>query len=188
MDGRSTRTVYGAGTVQWGDVFWNNHLVGDFSSQGLPDANHTLTPQLHTFTYDVYFWVANANVSQAIEFDVNQFTGGKSFIWGHECRLAGGHQWDIWDNVGRRWLPTGIACNPASGAWNHVVIKVQRTAANQLLFQSITLNGRTALVNRTEAPTARPNWHGITIDYQLDGARAKQPYAVYLDKLNFTMQ
>lgn len=187
MDGHSTKSVYGAGTTQWADVLWNNHLVGDFSSQGLADANHTLVPQYHTFTYDVYFWVANASVSQAMEFDINQFTGGKSFIWGHECRIAGGHQWDIWNDVAQKWLPTGIPCNPVSGAWNHLTIQVQRTAANQLLFKSITLNGKTANVNHTEPPTAT-SWHGITINYQLDGARAKQPYMVYLDKLKFTMQ
>jgi hypothetical protein len=122
-----------------------------------------------------------------MEFDINQFTGGKSFIWGHECRIAGGNEWDVWDDPSQHWHPTGIPCNPVSGAWNHLTIQVQRTAANQLLFKSITLNGKTAMVNRTENPTAT-SWHGITVNYQIDGARAMQPYTVYLDKLNFTMQ
>ena len=187
MDGISTKTVMGGGTVQWGDVLWNNHLIGDFSSQGLPDWSHTLVPQYHNFTYDVYFWVADASVSQALEFDINQFFGGKSFIWGHECRIAGGHQWDTWNNQTQHWVPSGIPCNPVSGAWNHLVIQVQRTSTNKLLFHSITLNGKTSVLDRYDTPTAR-NWYGITINYQIDGNVSGTPYTVYIDKLNFTVQ
>jgi len=187
MDGLTTKSYYGGGTVKWGDVLWNNHIVGSFSSQGLPDYNHTLVPTIHNFTYDVYFWVKDASVSQAMEFDINQFTGGKSFIWGHECRIAGGHQWDIYDNINHKWVPTGVACDPVSGAWNHVIINVQRTSGNQLLFKSITLNGKTATLNKTYSPTST-SWNGITINYQLDGSSSGTPYSVYLDKLNFTMQ
>lgn len=187
IDGIATKTVYGGGTLQWGDVLWNNHIVGSFSSQALPDYNHTLVPTLHSFTYDVYFWVADASVSQALEFDINQFTGGHSFIWGHECRIAGGHQWDVYDNVNHKWVPTGVSCNPLSGAWNHLIISVQRTSNNQLLYRSITLNGNTATLNHYENPNTT-SWNGVTINYQLDGSRAGTPYTVYLDKLNFTMQ
>jgi hypothetical protein len=187
MDNISTKSVYGGGTTQWGDVLWNNHIVGSFSSQGIADTNHTLVPTLHSFTYDVYFWVSNAGVAQALEFDINQFTGGKSFIWGHECRVAGGHAWDIYDNVNHKWIPTGVACNPVSGAWNHLIIQAQRTSNDQLLFKSITLNGKTATLNHYESPTST-SWHGVTINYQLDGNQYNTPYTVYLDKLNFTMQ
>jgi hypothetical protein len=187
MDGVSTKSVYGGGTYQWGDVLWNNHLIGSFSSQGLPDTSHTLNPTLHNFTYDVYFWVKDASVSQALEFDINQFTGGKSYIWGHECRIAGGHQWDIYDDVNHKWVPTGVPCNPISGAWNHLTLVVQRTSTNQLLFKTITLNGQTATINHSEPPTST-SWNGVTINYQLDGSRTGTPYEVYLDKLTFTMQ
>jgi hypothetical protein len=187
MDGLTTSSHYGGGTVKWGDVLWNNHLIGAFSSQGISDSSHTLLPTLHNFTYDVYFWVKDASVSQALEFDINQFTGGKSYIWGHECRIAGGHEWDVYDNVNTRWVPTGIACNPVSGGWNHLIISVQRTSNNQLLFKTITLNGKVGTVNRTYAPTGT-SWNGLTINYQLDGSTSGTPYTVYLDKLNFTVQ
>ena len=187
LDGQSTQSAYGGGSVQWGDVLWNNHIVGSFSSQGLPDYKHTLVPTLHDFTYDVYFWVKDASVSQAMEFDINQFTGGLSFIWGHECRIAGGYQWDVYDNVHKKWVPTGVPCNPVSGAWNHLVLSVQRTSNNQLLYKSITLNGKTATLNHYEAP-GTTSWNGVTINYQLDGNRSGTPYTVYIDKLNFTIQ
>jgi hypothetical protein len=187
MDKISTKTVYGGGTVQWGDVLWNNHLIGDFSSQGLPDFNKTLIPSLHHFTYDVYFWVGNAAVSQGMEFDINQFFGGHGYIWGHECRIAGGHEWDTWSNQGKHWVKSGIPCNPVSNAWNHLILDVSRTSSNHLLFHSITLNGKTAILDRTDSPDSR-SWYGVTINYQLDGNSAGTPYTVYLDKLNFTVQ
>jgi hypothetical protein len=184
LDGMATRTYYGGGTTQWADILWNNHLIGDFSSQGLPDTSKTLVPQLHNFTYDVYFWVGNINQSQALEFDINQFVGGKSYIWGHECRIAGGHEWDTWNNNGGYWVPSGIPCNPVSNAWNHLTINVQRTSDGHLLFKTITLNGYTATLNRYDWPT-NSNWYGVTVNYQQDSDINKTPYSVYLDKLTF---
>jgi len=181
------KSVYGGGTVQWADVLWNNHIIGNFSSQGILDSAHTLVPSLHNFTYDVYFWVKDASVSQALEFDINQYTGGKHFIWGHECRIAGGHEWDVWDNVNKHWVATGVPCYPLNGAWNHLIIQVQRTSSDQLLYQSISLNGKTVNINRYENPTGSSS-NGITINYQLDGNRYGSPYTVYIDKLNFTVQ
>jgi major membrane immunogen (membrane-anchored lipoprotein) len=173
------------GETAYADILWNNHLIGDFSSQGMPDPDQTIVPNLHNFTYDVYFYVADLSVSQALEFDINQFVGGYSYIWGHECRIAGGNEWDIWDDPGQKWLPTGFACNPVQNAWNHLTIQVQRTSDNQLLFQSITLNGVTSNVDYYENPTTT-SWYGVTVNYQQDGNYAQTPYSVWLDDLTFT--
>jgi hypothetical protein len=187
MSGASTQFSLG-GTTVYADALFNNHLIGDFSSQGLPDSNHTLVPTYHNFTYDVYFYGANLQLSQALEFDINQFFDNLGFIWGHECRIAGGNEWDIWDNVNQHWVPTGIACYPKSNSWNHLTIQVQRTADNQLLFQSITLNGVTGTVNQYYNPGTTAGWYGITINYQMDGNYEQTPYSVYLDDLTFTYQ
>lgn len=186
-DGISTKSAYNGGSTQWADILWNNHLIGDFSSQGLPDTSKTLAPSLHNFTYDVYFWVGNVNDSQALEFDINQFVNGKSYIWGHECRIDGGHQWDTWSNPGQKWVPSGVSCNPVSNSWNHLTINVQRTSDGHLLFHTITLNGKVATLNRYDTPT-NTNWYGITVNYQMDSDYYKTPYAVYLDKFTFTAQ
>ncbi len=81
-----------AGTHAYGDVLFNNHLIGDQSSQSMPDTNHTLVPNLHNFTYDVYFYGGNLAAANALEFDVNQFFDNLAFIWGHERRIAAGHE------------------------------------------------------------------------------------------------
>jgi len=187
MSGSSTEFKIG-GTEAYTDVLWLNHLIGDFSSQGLPDTNHTLVPTLHNFTYDVWFYSSNINESQALEFDINQFVDGLGFGWSHECRIKGGNEWDIWDNVHTKWVPTGIACNPLENAWNHLVIKVERTSGDKLLYQSITLNGKTSNLNWTYSPSSRPGWWGVTVNYQMDGNYKQTPYTVYLDEFDFTYE
>jgi Putative Ig domain len=177
------------GSTVYSDALWNNHLIGDLSSQGLPDSAHTIVPTYHNFTYDVYFYGANLELSQAVEFDINQFFDGQGFIWGHECRISGGHEWDIWNNVSAQWTPTGVACNPVDNSWNHLTIQVQRTSNNQLLYQSITLNGVTSPINQSYDPGPAPaSWWGVTVNYQMDGNNAQSPYTVYLDELTFSYQ
>lgn len=180
----SQYNMWGSGPY-W-DVLFNNHVVGDGSSQGLLDSNHTIVPNAHFFTYDVYFFGNNLGASQAVEFDLNQFFDGMGFIWGHECRIAGGHQWDIWDNINQHWTPTGIPCYPNNNAWNHLTLKVQRTSDNHLLYQSITLNGTTYNVNRYFSPWTSHGWYGLTVNYQMDGDYKQTPYTIYLDQLTYS--
>ena len=187
MSGASTQFSIG-GTTLYADALFNNHLIGDFSSQGMPDSSHTLVPTFHNFTYDVYFYTTNLPLSQALEFDINQFFNNLGFTWGHECRVAGGNEWDIWDNVNQHWVLTGISCYPINNSWNHLTIQVQRTSDNQLLYQSITLNGVTSTLNQYYNPGSTPGWYGVTVNYQMDGNYEQSPYSVYLDNLTFTYQ
>lgn len=187
LSGNATQFNIG-GTLAYSDVLWNNHLIGDLSSQGMPDPGRTLVGTLHSFTYDVYFFGSNLGAVQALEFDVNQFFNGMGFTWGHECRIGAGNQWDIWDNTNYKWVPTGIECNPNNNAWNHLIIQVQRTNDNQLLYQSITLNGVTHTLNQYFSPFSAPGWYGITVNYQMDGNYKQSPYTIYVDQLNFSYQ
>ncbi|HEV2498751.1 MAG TPA: Ig domain-containing protein, partial [Terriglobia bacterium] len=68
------------GNVPYSDALFNNHLIGQMSSQGMPDSNGTIVPSLHDFTYDVSFYGDNLSLAQAVEFDINQFFGGMGFI------------------------------------------------------------------------------------------------------------
>ena len=184
LSGAATNHHIG-GTHPYADILWNNHIIGNFSSQGIHDTSHTLVPRLHNFVYDVYFYAKNISASQALEFDINQFIAPKGFIWGHECRIAGGHQWDTYDNVHKKWIPTGIPCYPKNNAWNHLVIQVARTPSDQLLYKSITLNGVAYNVNITRAP-GKTSWNAVTINYQQDGNSKMTGYSIWLDRLNFS--
>jgi hypothetical protein len=110
-----------------------------------------------------------------------------SFIWGTECRVAGGNGWDVWDNVTGHWTYTGVSCNPLSNAWNHLTIKVQRTSSDQLLYESITLNGVVHNLNLYyNHSSVSSSWYGVTVNYQQDGDSAQSSYNVYLDDFTFS--
>jgi hypothetical protein len=188
MSGSATEFNIG-GTTPYSDALWNNHLIGPLSSQGSFDSGGTVVPNVHDFTYDVYFWGDNLGLSEALEFDINQFFGGMGFIFGHECRIASGNEWDVWDNQNAHWVHTGVPCHPNSNAWNHVTLKMQRTSDNHLTYQSITLNGQTATLNWSfEHGSAPGSWYGVTLNYQMDGNVRQDSYKIYLDNLNISYQ
>ena len=186
QSGGSTKFDIG-GTVPYSDVLWTNPVIGQGSTQGLPDNSHVMLPNIKNFTYDTWFFSSNLPAAQVLEFDVSVYFSGMSLILGNQCRIAGGHEWDIWDNVNNKWVKTGVACNPVNNAWNHVVIQMQRTWDNQIFYQSITLNGVTSPINKYYGKNSAPSgWYGITLNFQMDGNYKQEPYSVYLDKLNFT--
>lgn len=185
MDSKSSKFNLG-GTTPYADVLWNNHLIGDGSSQGLLDSNHTLVPTLHNFTYDAYFYGTNLSLSENIEFDMAQFVDDKGLMFGTQCQIVNGSVWGIWDPLNGKWVSTSAPCKPLSNSWNHVIIKVQRTSSDQLLYESITLNGVTNTLNKTYSPFSAPGWWGVVVNFQLDGNYKQSDYSVYLDKFNFT--
>lgn len=185
LSGNSTRFTIG-GSTPYSDVLWSNPVIGQNTTQGLPDYDHALLPTLHNFTYDAYVYLTNPSITQVLEFDINMYMGGAGLIWGHQCNILGGKEWDIWDNVNARWVSTGVACNLISNGWNHVTMQVQRGADNSLLYQSITVNGTTANINKTYASFAVPaGWWGVTLNYQMDGNYKQSSNITYLD--NFSL-
>jgi len=161
LSGNATQFTLGgkSGTAPWGDVLFSLPIIGQSSSQNLPDTGHTLMPSIHTFIYDADFYVTNASVTQVLEFDINMYMNGAGMIWGTQCNNLGGRTWDIWDNVNAKWVSAGISCDLINKGWNHITIQAQRESGNELLYQSITLNGVTANINKTFAPFSVPgNW------------------------------
>jgi len=148
-----------------------------------------LVPSLHNFTYDAYFYTSDLSVAQVVEFDISMYFDSLSLIFGHQCNILGGNVWDIWDNVTNKWVSTGISCYPNNNSWNHVTLQVERTSSNQLLYQSITLNGVTHTLNWYYSPGSAPSsWWGITVNYQMDGNYKQSSYTTYLDEFSFTYQ
>jgi len=186
MSGHAAQFNLG-GTTPYSDVLFTNPLIGQNSTQGLPDSNHTLLPALHNFTYDSYFYLSDLSAAQVLEFDISMYFNGLSLIWGHQCNILGGNEWDIWDNVNAHWVSAGVSCYPKSNSWNHVTLQVQRESDDTLLFQSITLNGVTTPLNQYYAPASAPgNWWGVTVNYQMDGNHQQAPYTTYVDDFSLT--
>ena len=186
LSGDSTQFNIG-GTTPYSDVLWSNPVIGQGNLQGLNDPNHLILPTLHNFTLDTYTYVTNLAVTQDLEFDINWYMNGVGMEWGTQCDHLGDGAWDIWNNVNAQWFSSGVPCQLNNGAWNHVVIQVQREANNDLLYQTITVNGVVNNINQTVAPFPVPGgWYGMTINYQMDGDHKQSPYTTYLDKTNFT--
>jgi hypothetical protein len=185
LSGNATKFSIG-GTTPYSDVLWTNPLIGTYSSQGIPDTGHKIIPNLHHFTYDLYFYGTNLELSQVLEFDINQYFNTMGFTWGTQCRIAGGHIWDIWDNVNWHWVSTGVPCNPVNNTWNHLTLEMERTSDNKLLYHAITLNGARSVIDRYYPPFSVGNWYGITANYQMDGNYKQSPHSVYVDKFSFT--
>jgi hypothetical protein len=186
LSGNSTQFEIG-GTTPYADVLWSLPVLGQNTAQGIPDTGHTLLPSLHNFTYDAYFYVTNASITQVLEFDISMYMNGAGLIWGNQCNNLGGGTWDIWDNVNAKWVSTGFACDLLDKAWNHVTIQVQREAGNTLLYQSITLNGKTININKTYPSFKVPaGWWGVTLNYQMDGNCKQLSNTTYMDNFSFT--
>jgi hypothetical protein len=167
-------------------VLWINPVIGAYSTQGLPDKQKTLIPSLHNFTYDTDFYVTNASITHALEFDVAMYTSGVGMFWGTQCVQGTDGYWDVLDKGGKDWVSTGVPCNYVDG-WNHLTLEFQRVAGNKLLYKTITLNGVTADINVTYPAQAVPsNWYGITVNYQMDGDKTQDANTTYLDNLTLT--
>jgi len=175
------------GTAPYGDALFSPGLIGDNSTE-IPDADHTLLSTLHSFTYDVDFYVTDATTTQSLEFDLSMSLNGVGMIWGQQCNHLGDGDWDIWDNVNAKWVSAGVPCAFMNG-WNHVTIQVQRKADNTLVYQSIALNGTTYTLNMSYPPGTVPaGWWGLTANYQMDGDYKQSPNTTYLDNFNVTYQ
>jgi hypothetical protein len=168
--------------MAYADVLFSAQLIGQNSSQ-IPDASHTLLPTLHNYVYSTDFYVTDAGVTQALEFDISTYMNGVGMIWGHECNYLGDGNWDVWDNVNSKWVSAGVPCRLING-WNHVTIQAQRGSDNSLLYESIEVNGTTSAINKTFPPGGcSPSWWGMTINYQMDGNVSQSANATYLDNL-----
>lgn len=186
LSGNSTQFSLG-GVTPYSDVLWSNPVLGQGNTQGLNDAQHLVLPAIHNFTLDTSVYVTNLSVTQSLELDVNWYAGGVGMEWGTQCNHLGDQSWDIWDNVNAHWFSTGVACNLNNAAWNHVVIQVQREPNNDLLYQTITVNGVVNNINQTVPPFQVPQvWYGMTVNYQMDGNSKQSPNTTYVDNMNFT--
>lgn len=186
LSGDATKYVIG-GTTPYSDVLWSNPVLGQGAPDNLKDQKHSLLPTLHNFNLDTYVYVTNFAVTQDLEFDINMYAGGVGMEWGTECNHLDHKVWDIWDNIHAAWIPTTIPCILNEKAWNHVALQVQRQPNNDLLYQTLTVNGTVYNLNITVAPFPVPaGWWGMTVNYQMDGNYNQSPNVTYLDKTNFT--
>lgn len=187
LSGKAAEFTIG-GSTPYSDALWNNHLIGDGSTQGLPDTNKTLTPSIHYFTYDAYFYGTNLALAENIEFDIAQFFNNTGYYFGTQCQIIDGSVWGVWNPSTGHWVTTSIPCKPVSNQWNHVTIQFERNSSGQVQYNSFTLNGVTSNLGWAYPPMYQPNWYGVVVNFQLDGNSKQSAYSVYLDNLTVSYQ
>ena len=165
------------GSTPYSDVLWWKSLSNAIGDTSAP----------HHFIYDTYFYGDNPARAEAIEFDINQFVNGHSLIFGTQCNV-GANRWDIWDNQNSQWVHTGKSCPaPSAYTWHHVTIEVERAndGGDWLHYVSISMDGDKSYID-TWYPPASTGWTGITVNFQMDGNYAQQPYSIWLDNFSFS--
>lgn len=181
LSGQSTKFALTGADAPYADVLFYHSVIPD-------TADPSINRNAHHFVYDTYFYINNGGVSQALEFDINQYVNGHQLIWGTQCNIRGGNHWDIYDNQNWHWVSTGIYCGaPSSYTWHHVVLEVARATdgSDRLHYISITLDGNKHYLDWWMAPTSS-SWNVATVNFQMDIDGSRDPYAVWLDKLNVT--
>jgi hypothetical protein len=172
----------------YADVLYTSGIIGDNAPEQL-DADHTLTPTLHDFTYTTDFYTSDSAVTQALEFDVSLWISGVAgMTFGTECNHLGDGDWDIWNNPTGQWIDAQVPCAFVDG-WNHLSIQFEREANNYTLYKTITLNGTTYTINKDFPPINAPDgWWGVNLNFQMDSNYAGQQVTAYLDNLSLTYQ
>jgi hypothetical protein len=168
LDGKAAKFNL-AGSTPYSDALWWKQLGGNNA--------------IKNFTYDLNFYITNSAAPEALEFDVNQSNNVYKFIFGTQCNIKDGAQWDVWGNASGNWIHTGIPCTaPAAYTWHHLTWQFQRTAT-QVIYVSLTYGGVTHYVNRMYP--ARPNSVSeINVAFQMDGDSKQTAFSVWLDKVS----
>lgn len=168
MDGKSAKFWLG-GSTPYSQALWWKHL--------------TAASGAHHFVYDLYFYLTNPSAPQALEFDVNQSANGKHFIFGTQCDIRKSKQFDVWDDINKKFVPTGIGCSaPTAYKWHHLIWEFERTTDNRVKFVSVTLDGVKHYVNMSYA-TRSISASSLSTAFQMDGNYQQADYTVWLDKV-----
>jgi hypothetical protein len=169
LSGSSAKFTIGG--VDYGDALWWKQLGADNSATN--------------FRYDLDFYLTAPQLSQALEFDVNQSNGVMKFIFGSQCNIKGGGVWDVWDTAGGVWRSTGIACStPAAFTWHHLTWELLRNST-QTTFVALTLDGVRHYVNMTF--NAKPeSANEVNVAFQMDLNSAGQTYSAWLDNVTLS--
>jgi hypothetical protein len=177
LDGASAHYWIG-GSTPYADVLWHKNILNE--------SQVATSRKVHHFIYDLYFYTDNAAAAQSIEWDVNQFLDGRSYIFGSQCSYRAGDSWDVWDNVRSKWVSTGVSCGALqSHTWNHVVLEFERTTDSKLHYIAMTLNGSKHYLN-WYYPSTATSWSGVTVNYQMDGNYQQADYSTWVDKMKLT--
>ncbi len=134
--------------------------------------------------YDLYFYMDDPSLPEALEFDMNQSFGGVRYTWGTECSYRNTGHWDIWNPKAESWETTLVPCPVVSAkTWHHLTWTVERVN-DQVHYISVALDGKVSTVDKYYNP--QPDYGGsdLNVAFQMDGDYRQDPYSVWLDNVS----
>ncbi|HLJ86218.1 MAG TPA: Ig-like domain-containing protein [Candidatus Angelobacter sp.] len=135
--------------------------------------------------YDLDFYLTTPQFAQSLEFDSNQNTGVRQFIYGTQCNVKHGGVWDVWDTAVGTWRHTTVPCAaPTAYKWHHLTWEFTRTDS-QITFIALTYDGVKHYINQTYSSRASKS-QKINVAFQMDGDSAQHPYSVWLDNVTLS--
>jgi hypothetical protein len=76
------------------------------------------------FTTDFWAFLGDSAYAGAYEYDIFAFNAPYRFMWGSQCLVA--KEWDIWDDLHQKWIPTVLPCTLTQDKWHHIQWWVHR--------------------------------------------------------------
>jgi len=169
LSGSSAR--FDIGGTPWGAALFWRELGSHDEAQNL--------------RYDLDFYVDSISSGQALEFDVNQTTGGSKYIFGTECDFRGSGTWRVWNAPAATWASTGIGCAaPSAGTWHHLTWEFQR-GGGQTHFIAVTLDGNRHDVGINFGAIGQSG-SGLDIAFQADLTASGSNQSVWLDNVSLS--
>ncbi len=169
LDGSATKFSLAGNHAYSNELYWNPLGAGNSVSH---------------FTYDLYFYIDDANAPQSLEFDVNQAFDNTRWTWGTQCDFNQTGKWNVWDDLHGVWVPIPVPCNRfPSKTWIHLVWHFERVG-NQVHYIDVDVAGTDYMVDQYY--TSQPQWYQEEVDiaFQMDGNYKQQPYNVWLDEVS----
>lgn len=177
QEGISSPSLSGAaarfdvGGTSWGAALWWRELGSHDDAQNLK--------------YDLDFYVGDTSSGQALEFDVNQTTGGSKYIFGTECDFRGSGTWRVWNAPAATWASTGVPCPmPDTNTWHHLTWELQRSGG-QSHFIAVTLDGNRHDVGMSFGATGQGG-SGLDVAFQADLTGSGGSESVWLDNVSLS--
>jgi hypothetical protein len=139
------------------------------------------------FVYDLYFYMQDPNLPEALEFDINQSMNGTRWTWGTECSYRNTGHWDIWNSETGSWETTDVPCPQVSAnEWHHLTWTVERVNG-QMHYISVELDGNVSTVDKYYNPQQHYGGSDVNVAFQMDGDYRQDPYSVWLDNVSLSM-
>lgn len=137
-----------------------------------------------TFDLNLSFYFTTTTPIQALEFSMSKWVNGQRWEWALQWENIGDGTpppWRLW--TGNNWQDIGVTQQLDTNKWHTFHLKGD-ISNGRLRYNSFSSDSTLVSLGQTFPPVSNPG-NKLAVAMQLDGDSAEDPYAVYLDGVNF---